>query len=154
MARIAVPITQPGLQRVVPAPVQSRVVMVERQVTVAGGSIGYAVTFPVGNRVWLLNLDVWIWPAALATLVQCWVYVLTFTGPEPRSAAGMMDGELIFPSRGTYEGPFFYSGNSGHIGLSMDKLYTGVERRFGCLWQLAAGSGDIFGVASFQIAEG
>lgn len=132
----------------------SRVVMVERQVTVAGGSIGYAVTPLVAERTWLLGVDIWIWPAVLNSLVQCWVYVLTLTGPEPRSAAEMMAGELIFLSRGTYDGPFFFSGTDEHISLSMDVLYAGAPRRFGCLWQLAGGSADIFGAAAFRISEG
>lgn len=51
MAKIAVPVTQAGLQRIEPAPVYSRLIGVELQVPGGVGNDDYCVTPKLGNRL-------------------------------------------------------------------------------------------------------
>lgn len=155
MARIVVARNQQEeMARRHPKPVYSRVINLTIQVPAALGAEDFAVSPPVGNRVWLLGVTMYV--MNLSVDIVCSGFIYISTGTEQK-----VDGEMIAvkwdPIVREYGGPkpgFYYSGIRDMFHWDMMKFYEGSGRRFGI-----AGYGlSIYEVmriwVSFEISEG
>lgn len=153
MARIAVPRTQPALQRIVPAPVHSRVVLMQLLVAAGVGNDDYAVTPPLGNRVRLLGVDVWIMPTSQGGFIEASLKVTAgsgerFTGLVVSEAwAPVMDVTMLLKV-----GILFYCCDN-HFHFDMNKLYIGESQRFG-MYSVSTSNTQYTILGGFHIAEG
>lgn len=155
MARIVVPRNQQAeMQRLHPKPVYSRVINLTIQVPVGLGSEDYAVSAPIGNRVWLLGVNLYV--MNLSVDIVCSGFIYISTGMETKADAEMIAVKWD-PVIREYGGPkpcFYYSGNRDKFHWDMMQFYEGSGRRFG----IAGFSTSIYEVmrcwVSFEISEG
>ncbi len=155
MAKIVVARNQQAeVARLHPKPAYSRVINLTLQVPAGIGEEDYAVSPPIGNRVWLLGVDLVI--LNMDVDVVCSAFVNISTGTDQK-----VDGEKIAtewdPIIRNYGGPkpgFYYSGIRDKFHWDMMRFYQGSGRRFGAV---AESLTDIKGFrvwVSFEISEG
>lgn len=145
---------QVEMARLHPKPVYSRVINLTIQVPAGLGQEDFAVSPPVGNRIWLLGVNLTV--MNLSVDIVCSGFIYISTGTEQK-----VDGEMIAvkwdPIIREYGGPkpgFYYSGIRDQFHWDMMKFYEGSGRRFG----IVGYSTSIYEVmrcwVSFEISEG
>ena len=155
MAKIVVARNQQAeMQRLHPKPVYSRVINLTLQVPAGIGAEDFAVSPPVGNRIWLLGVDLIILNMDVDVVCSGFIYIST--GTDKRVTAPMIATQWD-PIIRNYGGPkpgFYYSGIRDQFHWNMMKFYEGSGRRFGAV---AENLTDIKGWRawiSFEISEG
>lgn len=155
MAKIIVGRNQQAeVARLHPKPVYSRVINLTLQIPAGLGEEDYAVSPPVGNRIWLLGVDLIILNMDVDVVCSGFIYIST--GTDKRVTAPII-AEKWDPVIRNYGGPkpgFYYSGIRDQFHWDMMKFYEGTGRRFGAL---AENLTDIKGWRawiSFEISEG
>ncbi len=145
---------QEAVRRAYPKPAYSRVINLTIQVPAGLGEEDFAVSPPIGNRVWLLGVKMFV--MNLSVDIVCSGFIYISTGTDKKVTAPMI-AEQWEPIIRNYGGPkpgFYYSGIRDQFNWDMMKLYEGSGRRFG----IAAQSLSIYEVmriwCSFEISEG
>jgi len=155
MAKIVVERNQQAeVRRRYPKPAYSRVINLTLQVPAGLGESDFAVSPPVGNRIWLLGVDLFILNMDVDIVCSGFIYIST--GTDKRVTEPMIADQWD-PVIRNYGGPkpgFYYSGIRDQFHWNMMKFYEGSGRRFGAV---AENLTDIKGWrawVSFEISEG
>jgi len=137
-----------------PKPVYSRVINLTIQVPAGLGEEDFAVSPPIGNRVWLLGVSMYVMNQSVDIVCSGFIYISTGTD---KKVTGEMIAVKWDPVIRNYGGPkpgFYYSGIRDRFHWDMMRFYEGTGRRFG----IVAQSLSVFEVmriwCSFEISEG
>lgn len=136
-----------------PAPDSSRIVIVQLLVAAGIGNDDWAVTPPLGNRVRLLSVDVWMQPTTQGGFIKSFLKVTTGTGMKftadmiSNQWASVMDVSMIVKV-----GMMLFCCDK-HMRFDMSKLYVGESRRFG-MYSQSNSNTQYSIIGAFQIAEG
>lgn len=145
---------QAEMARLHPKPVYSRVINLTLQITPGAGADDFAVSPPVGNRVWLLGMDLFLFSLEVDVVFSGFIYIST--GTDKRVTPTMIAAQWD-PIVRNYGGPkpgFYFSTLGQHFHWDMMKFYEGSGRRFAAVGENLT---DIIGWrawVSFQISEG
>lgn len=153
MAKIAVPVTQPGLQRIEPAPVHSRVVLVQIFVAAGVGNDDWAVTPPLGNRVTLLGIDVWILPTSQGGFIKAFIKLTAGSGDRFSGPVVALDWASIMDTTMLLKTGISVFCCDLHLGFTMNKLYVGESQRFGIYSENNSNTAYTM-LCAFKVAEG
>ena len=155
MARIVVQRNQQAeVARLHPKPVYSRVINLTLQIPAGLGQEDFAVSPPVGNRIWLLGIDLHILNMQVDVVCSGFIYIST--GTDKRVTAPMIADQWD-PIIRNYGGPktgFYYSGIRDHFHWDMMKFYEGSGRRFGAVAESLVDIISWRAWISFEISEG
>lgn len=136
-----------------PKAVYSRQVLVQLFVEGGVGNSDWGVTPPLGNRVRLLSVDVWLQPTTQGGFIECTLKVQTGAGKKfsayqiSEQWAPVMDSSMLLKV-----GLMIYCCGIT-MRFDMDKLYTGESQRFG-LFSQNNGNVAYTVIGAFQISEG
>lgn len=155
MAKIVVPRDQQAeVRRLYPKQAYSRVINLTLQVVAGAGKEDFAVSPPIGNRVWLLGVDLVILNSHVDILCSGFFYIGTGTDQK-------VDGEKIAvqwdPVIRNYGGPkpgFYYTGIRDHFHWDMMKFYEGSGRRFGAVAENLYATIGFRAWISLEVSEG
>ena len=155
MAKIIVPRgQQEAVRRESPKQAYSRVINLTLQIPAGLGEEDFAVSSPVGNRVWLLGVDLFILNMDVDVVCSGFIYIRT--GTDKKVTAPMI-AEQWDPIIRNYGGPkpgFYYSGIRDQFHWNMMKFYEGSGRRFGAVAQNLTEIKGWRAWVSFEISEG
>lgn len=155
MAKIVVPRDQQAeMIRLHPKPAYSRVINLTLQVPAGMGASDYAVTPPVGGKVWLMNVTLNTMSQTRANVFGGFIYIST--GTDKR-----VDAELIAvrwePVIRNYGGPkpgFYYTGFGDSYSWNMMRFFEGSGRRFGAMAANLFPDDHWRAWISFELSEG
>lgn len=155
MARIVVARNQQAeVARLHPKPVYSRVINLTLQIPAGLGQDDFAVSPPIGNRIWLLGVDLIILNRDVDVVCSGFIYIST--GTDKRVTAPMIATKWD-PIIRNYGGPkpgFYYSGIRDKFHWDMMKFYEGSGRRFGAVAENLTDIKSWRAWVSFEISEG
>lgn len=118
------------------------------------GTAMQMVTPPLGNRIWLLGIDIWFMNYTVDTPVHGLVVISTGQGAEPTPNEVVYQWESLLPAIGN-NGPWFHwFGVRGHRHYSMMKFYEGTARRFAAYMENFEADKQWYAHVSFEISEG
>lgn len=136
-----------------PASVYSRVVLVQLFVDGGVGNDDYGVTPPLGNRVRLLSVDIWMHPTEQGAWIKTTLKVQAGSGTNlsgyivSEQWTPVMDSTMLLKV-----GMMLYCCEL-HMRFVMDKLYVGESQKFG-LYSSNVGTTAYTIIGAFQISEG
>lgn len=145
---------QEAVRREYPKPAYSRVINLTLQIPAGLGQSDFAVSPPIGNRVWLLGVDLIILNMDVDVVCSGFIYISTGTDKRITEPLVAEQWEPVIRNYGGPKPGFYYSGIRDQFHWSMMKFYEGSGRRFGAL---AENLTDIKGWRawiSFEISEG
>lgn len=155
MARIVVARNQQAeVARIHPKPVYSRVINLTIQVPAGLGEEDFAVSPPIGNRVWLLGVKMFVMNLSVDIVCSGFIYISTGTD---KKVTGEMIAVQWDPVIRNYGGPkpgFYYSGIRDKFHWDMMRFYEGSGRRFGIVAQSLSVLEVMRIWCSFEISEG
>jgi len=140
--------------RLHPKPVYSRVINLTLQIPAGLGQDDFAVSPPIGNRIWLLGVDLIILNRDVDVVCSGFIYIST--GTDKRVTAPMIATKWD-PIIRNYGGPkpgFYYSGIRDKFHWDMMKFYEGSGRRFGAVAENLTDIKSWRAWVSFEISEG
>jgi len=155
MAKIVVARDQQAeMRRLHPKPAYSRIVNLEVLVPAGIGAEGFNYTPPLGNRLWLLSVDLWFFNPTPDIQIGGFIYLRT-GGKKPASPGetAMKWDSVVDDSTGIKPG-IYWTGLRAHIRWDMMKFYEGSERRFALLIENFSETQQWLAWVSFQISEG
>lgn len=141
-------------RRLNPKPAYSRVINLEVLVSDGLGGEGFNYTPPLGNRLWLLSVDLWFMNPTLDVQIGGFIYLRT--GKAKPASAGdlaMKWDSVIDDSTGIKPG-MYWTGLNQHLRWDMMKFYEGSGRRFGVMIENFNVDQKWLCWASFQVSEG
>lgn len=154
MAKVAVPVTQPYLTRIGPAPLSRRVIAIELRVPVGIGSDDWCYTPKLGNRLWLFSIDLWVYAVNPPAFVGGFFYLMYGTGrPTSANDIALRWNFICELSCGLKKAFRWYDEGSFSRHLDMARLFTDDELRFA----IVAENGFLSPwecTVAFQISEG
>lgn len=145
---------QAEVARLHPKPVYSRVINLTLQIPAGLGQDDFAVSPPIGNRIWLLGVDLVILNRDVDVVCSGFIYIST--GTDKRVTAEMIANQWD-PIIRNYGGPkpgFYYSGIRDKFHWDMMKFYEGSGRRFGAVAENLTDIKSWRAWVSFEISEG
>jgi len=142
------------MRRLHPKPAYSRVINLTLQVAAGLGSDDFEVSPPIGNRVWLLGLDLFILNTDVDVLRSGLIYMRTGTDPEANAEMIATAWDPIIRNYGGPKRGFYYSGIRDHFHWDMMKFYEGSGRRFGAVAENLQVDVGMRIWISFEISEG
>lgn len=145
---------QAEMRRLHPKPVYSRVLVQDLYCAVAGGGSDFEISEPVGNKVWLLSVDVWIQAVAIGGLATFWFQIKTGHSDVATLNDVVFRWETVIHVTKHPDNHIYHWGTSGHRRFDMMKFYEGKGRRFASVGQTFGGSGDVAVSVAYQISEG
>lgn len=152
--RIVVPRLQPALQRVVPEPVQRRVIALELHAPAGAGMADFCYTPQLGNRLWLYGIDLWVYCMTPPAQVGGFYYLMYGSGIPLGGDEVATRWNFIIPlSCGLKLGFRWLECDSFHRHFSMAKLFTTNELRLAVAVENGVAHAWEMTVA-FEIAEG
>lgn len=155
MAKIIVARNQQAeVARLHPKPVYSRVINLTLQIPAGLGQEDFAVSPPVGNRIWLLGVDLHILNMQVDVVCSGFLYISTGTD---KKVNGLTIAQQWDPVIRNYGGPkpgFYYSGIRDHFHWDMMRFYEGSGRRFGAVAESLVDIISWRAWISFEISEG
>ena len=155
MARVVVPRNQQlAVAQAHPKPYYSRWINLTLQIQAGVGKEDFAVTPPVGNRVWLLSVKLIFMSQTRANAFGGFVYVSTGTEKEVKAANIAIDWEPVIRQYGGPKPAFYYTGFGDVYDWDMMMFYEGSGRRFGAMAENLSGTETWRLWVGFQISEG
>ena len=136
-----------------PRGVYSRRVNLELFVPAGAGNNDWSVTAPIGNEVWLLSVDIWIFAATLATLTGGILRIQTGTGGDVNAGLIATRWEPVMDMSQMFNQAFLFFGEAPLFSFPMNKYYSGAGRRFGVVCENSVAAA-YYVVVSFEISEG
>lgn len=155
MAKIVVGRNQhEEMRRLHPKPAYSRVISVSMGLP-DDSNWHYILTPVMGNRVWLLSVDVWVAPKAIDT-TQATLFDISIGSGAPRTVEELRTWEVVLPilDENNKRTAWVASDGSEHFHWNMMRFYKGEARRFGIAGIRGTGGGDDLLKVSFEISEG
>ena len=137
-----------------PKAAYSRNVIMQMRCRQVGPVNDFAFTAPLGNRFWLLGIKVYFMPEDLVTLIKSTFRFTTGTGIPTSHVTVRDDWEPILQEARLVAQYPEYWGPAGSMEFCMNRLYSGANRRLGCVMQWVATSVDFWAIVSFEISEG
>ena len=145
---------QEEMRRRYPKPVYSRVVNLEVLVSDGVGGYGFNYTPPLGNRLWLLSVDLWFMNPTIDVKIGGFIYLRTGdVRPKDYGDVAMNWDSVIDDSTGIKPG-IYWEGINAHFRWDMMRFYEGKGRRFGVTIENFNVDQNWLCWASFQISEG
>ncbi|NVM23074.1 MAG: hypothetical protein HWN68_14985 [Desulfobacterales bacterium] len=155
MSKIIVPRgQQEAVAREYPKLAYSRVINLTLQVPAGAGETDHAVTPPIGNRVWLLNVKMNFMSQTRASVFGGFVYISTGTAKEVNPAKIAGEWEPVIKQIGGPKPAFYYTGFGESYSWDMMKFYEGHGRRFGAVAENLSADQTWRLWVSFEISEG
>lgn len=145
---------QAEMRRLHPKPAYSRVINLEVLVSDGLGGEGFNYTPPLGNRLWLLSVDLWFMNPTVDVTIGGFIYLRTgMAKPESAGEVAMKWASVIDDTTGIKPG-IYWVGLNEHFHWDMMRLYEGQHRRFGVVIENFNVDQKWLCWASFQISEG
>ncbi|GAI77650.1 unnamed protein product, partial [marine sediment metagenome] len=118
------------------------------------GAGAYTFTHSLGNKLWLLSVDIWLMNKSLTEVIDGAFYIRTGQG-EITNVETIRDKwtNVIPMYKGDIEG-FTYVGPREHFHWDMMVLYQEKERRFGIVLENFSATVEFTAISTFQISEG
>lgn len=145
---------QRDMERRHPKPAYSRVINLTLQIPAGAGNEDYAVSPPVGGRIWLLSVSLITMSQLRDNAFGGFIYISTGTD---KNAGPEMIATVWQPVIRQYGGPkpaFYYTGFGDSYSWDMMQFYEGDGRRFGAMAQNLFAAETWRAWISFQISEG
>lgn len=116
-------------------------------------NLQYCFTEALGQRLWLLGIDVWIFGKP-ASVNDSWWFIIRRGFQMPTATAQIWDWENVLPLLAP-TGSWSWHGYTTpyHMHWSMHKLFEGQSQRFGAAINITTPITSYF-EASFEISEG
>lgn len=137
-----------------PKPVYSRRVCLDLKADKGSGQADMQVTPPLGNRLWLLSIDIWFMNYTIDVVTQGWIVISTGGGKKPTAQDVVYNWDNLLPVIGTKKPWFQWFGIRGERHYSMMRFFEGTERRFGAYIENKQNNIDWYAHVSFEISEG
>lgn len=155
MARIVVNRNQQeAVRRAYPKPAYSRVINLTLLVPEGLGAEDFAVSPPIGNRVWLLGVDLLILNWEVDVVSRGFIYISTGTDKKVNGGEIATQWDPVIRNYGGPKPGFYYSGIKDQFHWSMMKFYEGTGRRFGAVAESLTEISKWMVWISFEISEG
>lgn len=140
------------MRRLHPMPAYSRVVTIEHVDPSPPGQ-DYAVTPVLGEKLWLLSVDVWITGSGVPVATSWW-FDLRRGFEVPKTTLQIQQWEYLLPVKSTV-GIWIFNGygNPVHRHWDMNILYQSPQQRFAIIGHMVGPEISRF-TASFRITEG
>lgn len=145
---------QAEMRRLHPKPAYSRVIAQDMILATAAGGNNFLITSPVGNRVWLLSIDVWIQPWAIGGLVCLWFQFKTGQTDRASMSDVVFRWETVIDVPAHVDKQMYHWGGPAHRRFELMKFYEGQGRRFAVTGQIYGASIDCWMSVTWQISEG
>lgn len=135
-----------------PTSVYSRVVSMA-QVLPQPANLMYCFTEALGQQLWLLGIDVWIFGKPVDPGDSWWFYLRRGIS-RPTATADLYEWEIVLPLLSpTGQWSWHGYGTPYHMHWDMKKLYVGQSQRFAAYFNITGPIVSYF-QASFEISEG
>lgn len=155
MAKIVVPRDQQvEMRRRHPKPAYSRVINLTLGVPAGAGEEGWAVTPPLGNRLWLLNVKLITMSQTRANVFGGFIYISTGTSKKPDGEDIAVKWEQVIRNYGGPKPGFYYTGFGDTYSWDMMRFFEGSGRKFGAVAQNLFPDDTWRAWISFEISEG
>lgn len=145
---------QEEMRRLHPRPAYSRVINLTLQVAAGIGADDYAVSPPIGNRVWLLGVDLVILNMDVDVVCSAFFYISTGTDKKVNGEKIATEWDPVIRNYGGPKPGFYYSGIRDQFHWDMMKFYEGSGRRFGAVAESLTEIKGFRAWVSFEISEG
>lgn len=155
MAKIVVPRNQQEeSRRRNPKPAYSRVINLTLQVPAGIGTEDFAVSPPIGNRIWLLGVRMYVMSLSVDIVCSGFIYIGTGTDKKVTGEKIATQWDPVIRQYGGPKPGFYYSGIRDGFYWSMRKFYEGSGRRFGVVAE-GLSQYEVMRVwIAFEISEG
>lgn len=141
-------------RRLHPKPAYSRVINLTLQVAAGIGADDYAVSPPMGNRIWLLGVDLVILNMDVDVVCSGFFYISTGMDRNANAEKIATQWDPIIRNYGGPKPAFYYSGIRDKFHWDMMKFYEGAGRRFGVVAESLTDIKGFRAWVSFEISEG
>jgi len=155
MAKIVVRRDQQAeVRRLYPKPAYSRVINLTIQVPAGAGTEDFAVSPPVGNRIWLLGVRMYVMNLSVDIVCSGFIYISTGTDKKVTGSMIAMQWDPVIRHYGGPKPGFYYSGVRDKFHWSMMRFYEGTGRKFGVCGQGLSQYETMRIWVAFEISEG
>lgn len=155
MAKIVVARNQQAeMARLHPKPAYSRVINLTVQVPAGIGNAGFAISPPVGNRVWLLSVNLITMSQTRANVFGGFIQITTGTQIKAQEGSPPQLDQPVIRNYGGPKPSFYYTGFGDSYHWDMMMFYEGTGRRFGSLIENLFETETWRAWISFEISEG
>ena len=155
MAKIVVARDQQAeMRRLHPKPAYSRVIAQDFMLMDSAGGFYYMISPPIGNRVWLLSIDVWFQPWAIDGLICLWFQFKTGQTDMASKNDVVFRWESVIDVPRHVDNQMYHWGGPAHRRFEMMQFYEGQGRRFAATGQIYGASVDCWMSVAWQISEG
>ena len=136
-----------------PASSYSRQVLVQLNVPPNVGGTDYGITLPLGNKVWLLSIDLWIYGVAINVWHYGLIHINTGTGQQVNAGIVATQWQPVMDTSMLFNQVIIWQGETGHLHFEMGKLFTTESQRFGVVYQSMVAQRTLI-LGAFQVSEG
>jgi len=145
---------QAEVRRKYPKPAYSRWINLTLQVLKGPGEEDFAITPPIGNRVWLLAVKMYVFVSEIPNCASGFTYIRTGTNKEATAGQVATQWEPVIRNYGGPKPGFYWSCQQGAFDWEMEMLYLGSGRRFGVVAENLSATVGFRLWISFKISEG
>ena len=145
---------QAEMERLHPKPAYSRVINLTLQVPAGMGEEDFAVSPPVGGRIWLLNLTVCFMSQTRANVFGGFIYISTGTDKKVNADIVAVKWQPVIRNYGGPKPGFYYTGFGDSYSWDMMSFFEGAGRRFGVMAENLFPADGWRAWISFEISEG
>jgi len=145
---------QAEIRRRYPKPAYSRWINLTLQVAKGLGEEDLAITPPIGNRVWLLGVKLWVFVPEIGNCASGFTYIRTGTDQKANASQVATKWDPVIRNYGGPKPGFYWSCEHGFWDWDMEMLYTGSGRRFGVVAENLSVTVAFRLWVSFKISEG
>jgi len=145
---------QAEIRRRYPKPAYSRWINLTLQVAKGLGEEDFAVTPPIGNRVWLLGVKMWVMVPGVGVCGSGFTYIRTGTDPRASASDVATKWDPVIRNYGGPKPGFYWSCEFAAFDWDMEMLYLGQGRRFGAVAENLSATQNFRIWVSFKISEG
>lgn len=137
-----------------PKPAYSRWINLTLQVAKGLGEEDLAITPPIGNRVWLLGVKMWVMVPGVGVCGSGFTYIRTGNDPGANASQVVTQWEPVIRNYGGPKPGFYWSCEDAAFDWDMEMLYLGAGRRFGVVAENLSATQNFRIWVSFKISEG
>jgi len=137
-----------------PVPAYSRVFGLFCQLSPGVGNDDYAVSQPLGNRLWLLGVRCEFMPQALDEASGCLLYIASGQDAKANAEAISTRWDLVLECSGGAKKGIYWTIEPRELYLPMKRLYTGRALRFGIVAENLSATVGLNVNVFFEISEG
>lgn len=154
MAKIVVARNQQAeMERLHPKPVYSRTIILELMVPAGVAAEDYAATPPLGNRVWLLGIDIWLFAITPGDMIGGTIWLSSGLGKTTDTGEIATKWDPIMDMSMVPKKAIWYRGADNKLSFDMMKFYQKQAIRFGIATQNLTVN-EWWAICAFKISEG